>query len=1377
MQPFSQRLRCALAGLVLSLALKLPGAAPYGLESRAAVAPFLGGTLPPTAPVQSGWRTVKAFPNLTFRYPVGLVAEPRTNRLWVHTREGQIYSFENSSAVSNKTLVLNLEARNQGWDDSGLLGLALHPDFGLPGSPRRGYFYVFYQYTMNPTPGPDRPPSNELPAYNRLSRFTVPDGSAAADTNSELILIDQFDRSIWHNGGAMFFNPDDGFLYLALGDEGPNPIYSNSQVINKKLFGGVIRIDVNQDPSKSHPIRRQPQSDGGQISMTANYFIPDDNPFLDAGGSRLEEFWCLGLRSPHRMTYDPPTQTIWLGEVGEITREEINIIEKGGNYQWGYKEGTVAGPQSPPAVLIGAEKPPLYEYSRTNGDNCVIGGYVYRGAQHSALLNGKYIYGDNGTGRIWSMETNAGGPPTVTYLCNMPPGFGHTGLSSFGIDHSNELYMCQMGVSTYIYKLDFVTTNGNPAPALLSQLGAFSNLPSLTIATTMIPFEVNSPLWSDGAIKTRWMAIPSDGVPYGTNEQISYSATNEWLFPAGSVFVKHFELGIDETNPVARKRLETRVLVRDTNDAVYGLTYKWRADNSEADVLPDSLSEELTVKLGSPVGSFTGQDIGGSTPAGSTSFDSVSNVYTVVGGGADIFGASDQFHFAWQHRTGDFDVKVRIESFSPSVHLYTKAGLMARESLAGNSRHVFAAAFTDNQQRADNVSGYEFNVRPGAGGAGFALSPSFPQPLVNYPNTWIRLKRAGDLFNCYASQDGVSWKRFATYSLALPQTVYFGMAVTSHSTSQTTTARFRDFANNREHIHYYPSRQECLSCHTAAAKGILGVRTHQLNGLFTYPTTGVTDNQLRALNHLGMLNPVLNEAHIASLPKLVAATNATASPEERVRSYLAANCAHCHRPGGVLANFDARHETPLAQQNLVNGLLRETLGIADAKVIAPSSFSRSMIYLRLSTTDAIKMPPLARNLIDLDAVNAVAEWIAALAPPGTNAGFAAAYYTNSTLSGTPLVRTDDIVNFNWGFGSPHPTIPVNNFSARWRGEFQPRFSEPYTFYTSSDDGVRLWVNEQLLINNWAPHALTEDSGVISLNATQKYNLRMEFFELTGEAIAKLSWSSASQLKELLPASQVAPPSANAWLNQDVGSPILPGSAPGGDGSFTISASGADIWETSDQFHFVFQQLHGDGVVIARVSSLQNTDGYAKAGVMIRQNLDGSSPNVFMTLTFAHGAAFQRRVSPGVNTIDTQLAGPAAPYWVKLVRTTNVFSGYVSSDGTNWTFVGSDSVPMSNPVYAGLALTAHNNSLLNASTFTNAQVRTAPRLSVAPYTGTGQVRLFIGGSTGASYILQSSTTLSNWTTLGTIVNTNAVTEISDSPPPNTPVRFYRALLVP
>src|SRR5690606_4598025 len=124
---------------------------------------------------------------------------------------------------------------------------------------------------------------------------------------------------------------------------------------------------------------------GWPPTYTANYFIPNDNPWQNAGGSILEEFYAIGLRSPHRMTFDPATGRIWLGDVGQGTREEVDIIEKGGNYQWAYREGTIAGPKSKPNPLIGADKPPVHDYSRTLG-NCVIGGYVYRGSEHPSLF-------------------------------------------------------------------------------------------------------------------------------------------------------------------------------------------------------------------------------------------------------------------------------------------------------------------------------------------------------------------------------------------------------------------------------------------------------------------------------------------------------------------------------------------------------------------------------------------------------------------------------------------------------------------------------------------------------------------------------------------------------------------------------------------------------------------------------------------------------------------------------------------------------------------------------------------------------------------------------------------------------------------------------
>ncbi len=121
---------------------------------------------------------------------------------------------------------------------------------------------------------------------------------------------------------------------------------------------------------------------------------------------------------------------MYLGDIGQSTREEIDIVEKGGNYQWAYREGSTTTEHSKPmpSPLLGTDKPPLYDYGRGNFDTCVIGGYVYRGSQMPELI-GKYIFGDNTSGRIWSLtENGSNSAPTVTYLCNIPPGNDYTGL-------------------------------------------------------------------------------------------------------------------------------------------------------------------------------------------------------------------------------------------------------------------------------------------------------------------------------------------------------------------------------------------------------------------------------------------------------------------------------------------------------------------------------------------------------------------------------------------------------------------------------------------------------------------------------------------------------------------------------------------------------------------------------------------------------------------------------------------------------------------------------------------------------------------------------------------------------------------------------------
>src|SRR5271170_4544343 len=758
----------ALGGFIFSANAK-----PFGLDSLPPVGAFLNGTMPEAAPAISGnWSAVVAFPNLLFTNAVGLTAVPNSNELCVWEREGRIWAFENSPNVAQKKLILDIHDRCQGWDDSGLLAAAFHPGFAT-----NHFIFVFYTGVKPGTVvgDPNTRPNPILPDtyHDRLSRFTL-DENGVAIPNSETVLIDQTDQTVWHHGGGLFFHPQNGFLYLTIGD---NSVGDNDQIINKSLFSGVFRIDVDQRGGTiSHAPPRQPLN-----GLTANYFVPNDNPFVGQPNV-LEEFFCLGLRSPHRMTIDPPTGRIFIGDVGESAREEIDLVESnesGLNFQWNKIEGN-QGRLTPP--FIGIDRPPILDYPHSDG-RAVIGGYVYRGKKFASDLGGKYIFGDNVYRTIWAMDETTT-PVQKNLLCVLPEGAGpnsgsdYTGLSSFGVDAAGEIYMCQMSsIGGHIYTL---ARGGPPPPAhpipkLLSQTGVFVSLKNLTPEKFLIPYSVNSPLWADGAVKSRWIALPE-------NSQIHFSPTNEWQFPGGTVFVKNFSLPVDDTNPKVLRRLETRLLVRDANGTVYGASYKWRPDNSDADLVTAGTNEAIQIKT----------------------------------------------------------------------------------------------------------------------------------------STGTRIQ---------------NW--------------------------------------------FFPGRQDCLTCHTPQSGGVLGVNTRQLNGDFKYPN-GVTDNQLRALNHIHAFDSALDEKQIPQFEKLISITNSAAPLEARVRSYLDSNCAQCHRPGGVEAFFDARFDTPLDKQDLLNGPVENPLGISGAKIIVPGEISKSVLFHRISITGNLQMPPLARNLTDRAAITTVAAWINSL---------------------------------------------------------------------------------------------------------------------------------------------------------------------------------------------------------------------------------------------------------------------------------------------------------------------------------------------------------------------------------------------------------------
>jgi len=195
---------------------------------------------------------------------------------------------------------------------------------------------------------------------------------------------------------------------------------------------------------------------------------------------------------------------------------------------------------------------------------------------------------------------------------------------------------------------------------------------------------------------------------------------------------------------------------------------------------------------------FVNLDVGSPRLAGSAR--PVEAGWDLTAGGADIWEKADQFHFVFKEISGDFDVAVRVERFTPA-HLYSKAGLMIRESLDADSAHLMFVLFPDNAPRNNNLGAYEMQFRPAAGVDCQAVYPAVRPPAppefpAAYPDCWMRVARRGDRFSAFASTDGKTWKRYAEQDLPLSETVKVGPALTSHNPEVMATAAFRDYTEN-----------------------------------------------------------------------------------------------------------------------------------------------------------------------------------------------------------------------------------------------------------------------------------------------------------------------------------------------------------------------------------------------------------------------------------------------------------------------------------------------------------------------------------------------------------------------------------------------------
>lgn len=897
-------------------------------------------------------------------------------RAFVVSKCGKFYGWKLDAGIATVTsTVPNVRC----VFEDGLLSVALDPKFTQNG-------FIYFQYT---SPG----------SKTRVSRFTV-NANNALVAGSESIMLEWItgNEAHGHMGGSLKFDKS-GNLLITTGDNNAASGYFSE---------GAQATSGNTNDLRGKVLRITPTADG-------KYTIPAGNLF-PADATHRAEIYGMGFRNPFRINIDPLTGYAYLGDIGPDSStasaegpggmDEIHELRTSGNYGWPYiigfnepyagfnpnnivnnhvrntgaknlpaakpalwtirHQATMAGPvyRFNPAItnefklpeyydgrlifwdfnsskfstinLAAAANPPiaedfplntanfqgaidveldprthqlyvlqwgsgccdkepfgngvLYRFDyigdRDNGTNVAIGGvatattetggnlaaYAIDGnpttrwestaadpqsltidlrtpktietiiIKWEAAFSSRYIIEGSVNGTTWErlVTNNAGTGNSELHMINSSAAYRYVRLtgtaraSAYGhsiyefeifAGEQPEQPLTQFAYLNMPKTLDASFTN---VPKLLSQTGVFSNTPNMVPSSNLIPFAPNSQLYSDNATKARWISLPA-------NTKVKWDAKENWVYPQGTVVVKNFELPTNANNSATKRRLETRLLVVKADGKVYGVTYRWRADNSDADLLTTGAQQNVSI----------------------------------------------------------------------------------------------------------------------------------------------------------TNADGTT-------------------------TTQTWT---------------YPSPTECIDCHNAQSSQVLGLSTRQLNGNYSYPN-GVTENQLVNWNNRNLFAPAFINSQVSGFDKMVALSDTSASLETRVKSYLDANCAHCHGTGNGGSQWDARFNTPLSQMKVVNLAttgIRDYMadyGISNAKVVAAGAPQQSVLYIRdKSINPNDRMPPIGRSLEHKEYIAVLDQWIA-------------------SLSGTPpqqgkvlLSRGKPVTTSSFEGGFVGSNVVDGNLLTRWGSEF------------------------------------------------------------------------------------------------------------------------------------------------------------------------------------------------------------------------------------------------------------------------------------------------------------------------------------------------------
>ena len=990
-----------------------------------------------------------------FSFPTGLGIAP-DGRIFILEQGGTISIYKNGATLGNPFAELPAFADG----DHGLLGITFDPDFA-------SNHYVYFYYTDDDT-------------FNHVVRFNAENDIASG--GPEEIYSTTETTNISHTGGTLAFGPD-GKLYISIGD---NTFPPNSQNLANP-FGKVLRI--NKDGS-----------------------IPSDNPFFGQAGKDWA-IWAYGLRNPFRFQFDSTTGKIYLGDVGQDAWEEVNIIEKGKNYGWPSVEGACSG--------CGFENP-IHVYSHNSESRSITGGPVYRSTLFPSAYRGRYFFGDyaqrfikyltfNADGSVASetmFDNDAGsvvdmkvGPDGAMYYVTIFPGElrklsyasgnqtptavasadATDGPTPLTVNFSSAGSSDPEGSTlTYAWTFGDGTTSSSANPTKVYNTNGKYSV-SLTVSdgtnqATAPLIEIQA-----GILPTVSVTTTKDGVPYIGGDSVSYQVTAKDSdgndIPAADVEVEvifHHDTHIHPfVQPAVGK--SGSFTIPDQGETATDVYYEVVARATDSDGITGEDTANLTPKViqfSVVTANPTGLDIelDGQRFVAPKSVTSVAGIKRVLNAPDQTNGSTAYTLSTWS------DGGARLHSVAPTTSgvTYTATFAQAPPFVANyypNRTLSGTPVLTRNDQTID------FYWGGGSPGAGL--------PIDSFSARWVKNQSfaAGNYEFKVTADDGIR--------LYIDGVLLIDKWIDQGSTTYTATKAMTAGAHEVK-VEYYENGGGAVAAFSYdLASGtppplpppptptFPDWKGEYFGNQSLTGTPALTRNDVAINFNWGSGSPAagipvdnFSTRHTKALTFEAAEYLFTVKADDGIRLYI---------DGVLLIDkwIDQGSTTYTATKAMTAGNHEVKVEYYENGGGADLSFS----FVKSTPTPP---PP----------------------PPAPTTDFVGNYYPNLTLSGTPvLTRNDVAINFDWGAGSPGAGVAVDNFSVRWVKNVTFEAAS-YDFTMTGDDGVRLYIDGVLLIDKWIDQGSTTYTATKAMTAGN-HEVKMEYYERGGGAVAKLSWLKGS----------------------------------------------------------------------------------------------------------------------------------------------------------------------------------------------------------------------------------------------------------------------------